>query len=176
MSKTEESHVKTRIKEKLQKKLDSQINSLTDETIKHLKNEYERLDVELSDDEREHPIMDETVRELYVTSLERQEIVAPYGYYLKKNKLHIKEEEARKVKIIFSWFYKHKKSFEEISEKVQLTISKIKHIVSNPLYLGKIQLNGEIKKGKHPAIIDENFCKFFNINPDEITQQFLIKK
>jgi hypothetical protein len=169
----EEKDLKEQIKDKLQKKLENKISNLTIETVAEFKDEQERLESELSDDERDLPIMDETVRELHETSLEHHETGAPYGYFLKKNKLQVNEEEAKKVKLIFSWFYKHKKSLEEISERVQLTITRIKNILINPIYFGRILLNGEIRKGKHPAIIDKHFCKICNINADDIVQIYL---
>ena len=168
-----EDEFKAKMKEKLQNKLDKQVNDLTEETIAEIKEENESLQLELSDTERELPVMDEAIRELHVASLERNETIAPFGYYIKKNKLQIKDEEARTVKLIFAWFYKQKKSLEEISEKVQLTITKIKHILINPIYFGRVFLNGEIRKGKHPAIIDKHYCKICNINPNEIVQTFL---
>ncbi len=168
-----EDELKAKMKEKLQNKLDKQVDDLTQETITRITEENERLQLELSETERELPVMDEAIRELHVSTLEKQEISAPFGYYVKKNKLQIKDEEARTVKLIFSWFYKQKKSLEEISDKVQLTISKIKNILINPVYFGKIMFNGEIRKGKHPAIIDKHYCKICNINADEIVQAFL---
>ncbi|MCG3221198.1 MAG: recombinase family protein [Candidatus Heimdallarchaeota archaeon] len=168
-----EDELKAKMKEKLQNKLDKQVNDLTEETIAEIKEENESLQLELSDTERELPVMDEAIRELHVSTLEKQEISAPFGYYIKKNKLRIKDEEARTVKLIFSWFYKQKKSLEEISEKAQLTITKIKNILINPVYFGRVFLNGEIRKGKHPAIIDKHYCKLCNINADKIVQNFL---
>lgn len=167
-----EDELKAKMKEKLQNKLDKQVDDLTQETITRITEENERLQLELSETERELPMMDEAIRELHV-STEKQEISAPFGYYIKKNKLYIKEEEAGKVKMIFSWFYKQKKSLEEISEKVQLSITKIKNILINPVYFGRVFLNGAIHKGKHSAIIDKHFCKICNINPEEIVQTFL---
>ena len=168
-----EDELKAKMKEKLQNKHDKQVDDLTEETITKITEENEMLQLELSDTERELPVMDEAIRELYVTSLEKNETTSPFGYYIKKNKLQIKDEEARTVKLIFSWFYKQKRSLEEISEKVQLTISKIKNILINPVYFGRVFLNGEIRKGKHPAIIDKHYCKICNINPNEIVQNFL---
>ncbi|MHA1954779.1 MAG: recombinase family protein, partial [Candidatus Heimdallarchaeaceae archaeon] len=165
--------LKAKLKEKLQNKLDKQVDDLTKETVTKITEENERLELELSETERELPVMDEAIRELHVNALEKTEITAPFGYYVKKSKLHIKEEEAGKVKLIFSWFYKQKKSLEEISEKVQLSITKIKNILINPVYFGRVFLNGEIRKGKHPAIIDKHYCKICNINPDEIVKTFL---
>ena len=135
--------------------------------------ENEVLNAELSDIDRELTVMDETIRELHETNLSKPEPKAPFGYYIKKNKLKIHKEEAKKIKLIYSLFYKHKRSLEEISEEVQLAVSKIKEILINPLYFGKILLNGEIRNGRHPSIIDKHFCKICNIDVEEITQKYL---
>jgi hypothetical protein len=138
-----------------------------------LEEEDNLLDAELSEIDRELPALDETIKELYETPHLKSEPKAPYGYYLKKKKLKIKDEEARNIKLIFSWFYTQKRSIEEIAEKVHLAVSRIKDILINPIYFGKIFLNGEIREGKHPAIIDKHFCKIYNIEIEEITQAFL---
>ncbi|NPD88172.1 MAG: hypothetical protein HGN29_05595 [Asgard group archaeon] len=168
-----EDELKTKKKEKLQKKSEHQIEDLTRETVAEIRKENGSLELELPEIEREIPKLDEIVRELYINSLQRTEISAPFGYYIKKNKLHIKKEESGKIKLIFSWFYKQKKSLEEISVKVQLSITKIKNILINPVYFGKVISNGEIRKGKHPAIIDKKYCKKYNINAEKIMKRYL---
>ncbi|MBY9001525.1 MAG: hypothetical protein KGD64_11450 [Candidatus Heimdallarchaeota archaeon] len=97
----------------------------------------------------------------------------PFGYYLQKDKLVIKEDEAMKVKIVFSWFYQQNRSVQEISGSIKLSIDMIEKILINPIYFGKIYFEGALVKGNHEPILTETYCKFININTDEIEEKYL---
>ena len=97
----------------------------------------------------------------------------PYGYDLVKGKLEIKDDEAMKVKLMFSLFYLQEKSLDDIAEKTKSDIAKIEKILINPIYLGKIFFGGKVHHGNHPPIITEKYCKINKIKADEIVEKFL---
>lgn len=100
----------------------------------------------------------------------------PFGYHLQKDKLVIKEDEAMKVKIVLSWFYKRDKSIEEIVGATKLSIDEIEKILINPIYFGKIYFEGALVKGNHEPILTERYCKLNEINTDEIEEKYLSTK
>ena len=97
----------------------------------------------------------------------------PYGYDLIKGKLMIKDDEAMKVKLMFSLFYLQEKSLDDIADKTKSDIAKIEKILINPIYFGKILFGGKVHQGNHPAIITKKYCKINKINVDEIVEKFL---
>ena len=100
----------------------------------------------------------------------------PFGYQLQKDKLVIKEDEAMKVKIVLSWFYKQNKSEEDISEATKLSIDEIEKILISPIYFGKIYFEGALVIGNHEPILTERYCKLNEINTDEIEEKYLSTK
>ena len=177
MEDNETAHVKEQLKKKLEQKLDTQIEKIADETIQKFKKENIQTPPAYQPEQIETkeilPIENKEEEIIHSTIIDRSEPSVPYGYISEKNKLKVNEDEAQKVKLIFSWYYKNKKSMEEISEKTQLSVAKIEEILTNPVYFGKIFYEGAIQKGKHHPIIDKHYCKVCNIDAEEITEKFL---
>ena len=92
----------------------------------------------------------------------------PLGYRLVNKKLVIFEEEALIVREIFNSFLQGK-TRQNIAETLGLEVKKVRRILKNPVYTGKIRYGSKITKnkkrievkdpavfpGKHKAIIDE---------------------
>ncbi|MCG3215765.1 MAG: recombinase family protein [Candidatus Heimdallarchaeota archaeon] len=97
-----------------------------------------------------------------------------FGYYNDKGKIRINEEEAKTVRLIFSWYFKRNEDLGKISDRTQKSISDIKEIISNPFYFGKIIEDGKVKKGKHKPIIDKSYRRICNINENEIIEKYLL--
>ena len=100
----------------------------------------------------------------------------PFGYELLKGKLVIKTDEAMKVKLVFSWFYKQSKSIEEIFGATKLETDLIDIILINPVYFGKIYFQGALVKGNFEPILTERYCNLNNINTDEVEEKYLSTK
>ena len=170
--------VKEQLKKQLVQKLDTQIEKIANETIQKFKNEDNQTQPmhlpEQIETKEIRPIESKEEEIIHSTMIDRSEPSVPYGYTSKKNKLKINEDEAKIVRLIFSWYYKNKKSMEEISEKTQLSVAKVEEILTNPIYFGKIFYESSIQKGKHHPIIDKHYCKVCNINVDEISEKFLM--
>lgn len=80
----------------------------------------------------------------------------PYGYYKdKKTKvLYINEKEAEVVKKVF--YYRSKEyDFDKISALTGLPLFKIKRILKNPFYIGKVVYKRIEYDGLHKPIIDK---------------------
>ncbi len=112
----------------------------------------------------------------------------PLGYEADGRTLEINEEEARTVKTLYDLYLKHrlirmvKEDAERLNLRSKLRVrakgrmrggnrfdqGHIHHILSNPLYAGRIRHKGKIYEGQHPAIIDPDIW-------DE-TQNLLIEK
>jgi site-specific DNA recombinase len=85
---------------------------------------------------------------------------APMGYrYL--NKKLVLDESAEKVKEIFN-MWDAGIDYKEICQKFSIPHSTFYQIIKNPVYLGKIKYKGNLYKGKHPAIIDEELFNKIN--------------
>ena len=97
----------------------------------------------------------------------------PYGYDLVKDKLIINQEEAMKVKVVYSWFYKLDKSIEEIFGATRLKIEIIEKVLSNPIYFGKIFFQGAFVDSNHEPILNERYCQLNDINIEEVKEKFL---
>jgi len=88
---------------------------------------------------------------------------APLGYIYKNRKLTINTEESSKVKEIFN-MRANGVHYKEISDKFSIPVSTLYEILRNQTYIGKIKYKGQLYKGNHPAIIDEDlFNKVNNI-------------
>lgn len=86
---------------------------------------------------------------------------APFGYSYQDKKLVIDPENASKVREIFEMWAANI-NYKEICEKYNIPPSTLYQIVKNPIYLGKIKYKGQLYKGKHPALIDEELFKQAN--------------
>ncbi len=100
----------------------------------------------------------------------------PLGYDVQDKKLIINQAEARTVRTIFHLYQKHQNVRLVQAEAETLGLrtkargpgdggrnsakrfqrGHIYHLLSNPLYLGKVQHQNEIYEGEHEAIIDQN--------------------
>ena len=86
---------------------------------------------------------------------------------------NVKDDEAMKVKLMFSLFYLQKKNLDEIANRTKSDVAKIEKILINPIYFGKIFFGGMVHNGNHPPILTEQYCKINKINVDEIVEKFL---
>jgi len=75
-----------------------------------------------------------------------------FGYKVINGKLEIEQENAERVKDIFSEFLKGE-SLNQISIKYSFSVNGIKKILKNFTYIGKIKFNSQIIQGSHQAII-----------------------
>ncbi len=80
---------------------------------------------------------------------------APLGYVYQNKKLVPDPENATKIREIFEMCARDI-NYKEISQKFNIPSSTLYQLVKNPIYLGKIKYRGELHKGKHKALIDEN--------------------
>jgi len=80
---------------------------------------------------------------------------APIGYAYQNKKLVLDSENAEKVKEIFEMWAKDI-NYKEISEKFKIPYSTLYQIIKNPIYLGKIKYRGQLYKGKHSKIINQD--------------------
>ncbi|MCK5409757.1 MAG: hypothetical protein KAJ30_05780, partial [Candidatus Heimdallarchaeota archaeon] len=135
------------------------------------------------DTEKAEPIIEAMPEEivklggnLQITLLDVPGEVIPYGYDLSRNKLVINENEAMKVKILYSWFYGQKKSLDEISAATRLTTDKIEEILGNPIYFGKIFFENTLQLSDHPQILTETYCRINKIDATKIEEEYLSLK
>jgi len=98
---------------------------------------------------------------------------SPYGYDYVDGILHVKQEEARVVGLIFRRYLEGKgiaKICQELNRDGYRTKTgrawasqTIANILSNPVYCGLARLNGGIHRGKHEALIEiETFNRVQN--------------
>ena len=58
-------------------------------------------------------------------------------------------------------------SYKEIAKKFNLPESTLYQMIKNPIYIGKVKYKGELYKGKHIAIIDQElYDKVNNITKE----------
>lgn len=86
---------------------------------------------------------------------------APLGYFYENSKLVMNNEEAEKVKEIFN-MWTAGIHYKEISAKFNLPKSTLYEIIKNPTYTGKIRYKGQLYKGAHKAIINEELFNKVN--------------
>lgn len=86
---------------------------------------------------------------------------APMGYIYKKNKLVVNEEEAEKVREIFSMWLSGV-NYKEIAKKFSIPVSTLYEIIKNPTYVGKVKYRNSLYRGSHKAIIDEELFNRVN--------------
>jgi len=79
---------------------------------------------------------------------------APFGYIYQNKKLVKHPENAEKVKEIFEMWIEGI-NYKEISQKLNIRESTIYQIIKNPIYIGKIKYKGQLYKGKHLALINQ---------------------
>ncbi len=79
---------------------------------------------------------------------------APFGYVYSNKKLIPDLENSKKLREIFE-MWAQDIDYKEISKKFNIPPSTLYQIIKNKVYLGKIKYRGEIYKGKHKPLIDE---------------------
>lgn len=79
----------------------------------------------------------------------------PRGYKFVDREVIIDEEESWKVLAVFKERHNHGTSYMQIAKRYGLSKSSVIHMLKNQYYLGYIIYNGEVIRGKHRAIIDE---------------------
>jgi site-specific DNA recombinase len=104
------------------------------------------------------------------------------GYDIQGGKLTVNEAEAHCVREIFQMFTREQTVIETLYEVDRrgwkckswvtqkgtsfggrrFTRSKLKFMLSNPLYLGKVRLKGALHEGEHPAIVDPDLWRQAN--------------
>jgi hypothetical protein len=75
-----------------------------------------------------------------------------FGYKVIRGKMEIEQEDAERVKDIFSEFLKGV-SLNQIAIKYGFSVNGIKKILKNFTYIGKIKFNSQIIQGSHQQII-----------------------
>jgi site-specific DNA recombinase len=91
---------------------------------------------------------------------------SPYGYYTVNGILHIKQDEAEIVKLIYKLYldgmgcqkitlYLQENRVKTRNNK-QFSYSKVNRILHNTKYIGMIEYDGQVYKGTHDAIISES--------------------
>ena len=86
---------------------------------------------------------------------------APFGYLYQNKKLVPDPENSFKIKEIFEMWVAGI-NYKEICEKYTLSSSSIYHLIENPVYIGKIKYKGELFKGSHKPLIDEELFNLAN--------------
>ncbi len=86
---------------------------------------------------------------------------APFGYVYQNKKLVPDPKNATKIREIFEMWARDI-DYKEISKKFNIPSSTLYHLVKNPIYIGKIKYHGELHKGKHKSLIDENLFNHAN--------------
>lgn len=86
---------------------------------------------------------------------------APFGYVYQNKKLVPDPKNATKIREIFEMWARDI-DYKEISKKFNIPSSTLYHLVKNPIYIGKIKYHGELHKGKHKPLIDENLFNHAN--------------
>ncbi len=92
---------------------------------------------------------------------------APLGYFYENGKLVMDNEEVEKVKEIFN-MWAAGIHYKEISAKFNLPKSTLYEIIKNPTYTGKIRYKGQLYKGVHKAVIDEELFNKIQSKKDNI--------
>ncbi len=91
---------------------------------------------------------------------------APFGYTYLDKKLVPNPEDSLKVREIFEMWVQGI-SYKEIAKKFNLPESTLYQMIKNPIYIGKVKYKGELYKGKHIAIIDQElYDKVNNITKE----------
>ena len=79
---------------------------------------------------------------------------APFGYIYQNKKLVPDPKNYEKLKEIFE-MWAEGINYKEISKKLNIHKSTIYQIIKNPIYIGKIRYKGQLYKGKHLALINQ---------------------
>jgi len=134
------------------------------------------LNVLLSFAQFEREIISERTRDKIAAARRKGKWVGGHpllGYDVQNSKLVINEEEAIRVRAIFELYLKHQGMIPVVKELEKLgwltkrwqtrkghfrggqpfTKSSLHHLLTNPVYLGKVRYKKEVHPGEHPAII-----------------------
>jgi len=90
---------------------------------------------------------------------------APFGYVYQNKKLIPDLNTAGKVEDIFKMWVAGV-SYKEICSRYGFSVSNFYQLIKNPVYLGKVKYKGDLFKGNHKPLIDEELfneaAKLFN--------------
>lgn len=78
---------------------------------------------------------------------------APLGYSVQDGQL-VPNEDAVKVRSLFSTFLEKDYSLNSLSKHFGLSINGMKKVLTNRTYLGEIKFAGKLNKGNHQSIIN----------------------
>ena len=79
----------------------------------------------------------------------------PLGYKMLNKELAINHEKAVQVKQIFEKFISENISLNRLAKENGLTVNGLKKVLSNRAYLGEVKFSGEVSKGIHEAILNQ---------------------
>jgi DNA invertase Pin-like site-specific DNA recombinase len=136
------------------------------------------LNILLSFAQFEREVIGERIRDKFAASKRKgmwMGGVTPLGYEVRDRNLHIRDEDARSIRIIFESFLSLKSVSQVTTEIRQLGIvsrrrmtrtgrayggapldrGSVYKILNNPIYIGKIRHHGQLYDGRHPAIISQ---------------------
>ena len=79
---------------------------------------------------------------------------APFGYFFEERKLRVREADAEIVRAIYRERLA-KTSLRKIGSKYGLTPFRVRWILRNPIYVGKLRWKGKVVQGTHQPIVDQ---------------------
>lgn len=147
--------------------------------------------------EYQRSVIQENQQIAYMNKHQQGKIVSskvPYGYYLLDNELQINEDEARIVRQIFHLYTHEKMGYKAIAEHLHASgqlnrnnklwqVSRIKAILDNPFYIGKVQSKyGDTNTHALPLVTTNLFNtaqmrKFNDDTPSQrITRRYVLQK
>lgn len=136
------------------------------------------LNILLSFAQFEREVIGERIRDKFAASKRKgmwMGGVTPLGYEVRDRHLHVHEEDARSVRLIFDSFLALKSVSQVTTEIRRLGVvsrrrltrtgrayggtpldrGSVYKILSNPIYIGKVRHQGQLYDGRHPAIISQ---------------------
>lgn len=142
------------------------------ELVKHYNVKYENEAIDIWCKERgvdSSILEDDTVEDPPTPQrIENEKLLTPLGYELLEGKLSVKEDEAKKIRIIFNqylsgktmeWIARNLSKESEVGEKY-FSVRMVRAVLKDPIYAGYIFIGKEIVRGEHEPIIDkEKFNK-----------------
>lgn len=103
----------------------------------------------------------------------------PFGYRYKDNLLHVNEYEAMQVRDVYRRFL-NGESINAICNRMPIeyggkwTATKVRNILKNCIYIGKVKMYGEVYDGQHEPLVDVDTYEAANrlLTSPERTNQF----
>jgi hypothetical protein len=79
---------------------------------------------------------------------------APFGYeWDLREKTIIPAKNSKEIEEIFEEFLKEEMNLSILSKKHNLSVNGLKKILRNFAYVGKVRFGGQIREGKHAALV-----------------------